>query len=812
VTLQNTSTHVAQATVNGSHATTFAVANAMTAGGDATFNGAGTGLTVTNASTLTGAVTATNAGNNIAGAFNGTVGAGTPSTGAFTTLSSTGTTTIDNTGGNAVNIGSGGTYTGTISIGDSATGNVSTTSIKGNVNFGGPVTFPAGSVSSASFGLAKNDIFIGDATSATADTAMMTQDVTLQNTSTHVAQATVNGSHATTFAVANAMTVGGDATFNGAGTGLTVTNATTLTGAVTATNASNTIAGAFNGTVGASTPSTGVFTTLTASGNANIDASPSSGGIVNIGNAAGPSTTNIYGTVSFGTAPTFPSGSVSNTELAHSTIGVTSTGSTLTVTGSPISLGSTGNVDLNLTTANTWTAQIAVQKNAIAITPTNAYIASNTTVSTNSVKVQMSPSYEMGAHVWGNGADSIMTWHIYNLPTSAAVPTSIIEFDEGNVAGGLSKEFSMSNGGVFSAATGYSINFANATSGHYLRGNGANYVDGTIQSGDLPSSLPSGETIPSPSISNPTFSGTVTLPAGSVTYTALPSEAANTLLGNPTGSAASTTTITLGTGLAFSSGALTISSPLPSGLTIPGATINGASAIGGTTTINTSGAITTTGGLTTSGGTANINSTSVGSPQNTNIDAGTATGGTVTIGNATSTTTFAGTVTFPAGSTGFETFRAKSADVVLTPSNTTLQVDPDLQLASLQSSATYEFSGVINYDASGTGGTTAADLKLALYFTGTATSIRWSVNQGGTAVSPSSVSGNSASPSTAVAITGFHVDPVAAGNTQSIFVSGVIVVAAAGTGTLEVEEAQNTSQAATTTIRANSFIRAIRVQ
>lgn len=39
---------------------------------------------------------------------------------------------------------------------------------------------------------------------------------------------------------------------------------------------------------------------------------------------------------------------------------------------------------------------------------------------------------------------------------------------------------------VISAATGYQINGASAATGHYLRGNGTNYVDNTIQASDVP--------------------------------------------------------------------------------------------------------------------------------------------------------------------------------------------------------------------------------------------------------------------------------------------------------------------------------------
>ena len=115
-----------------------------------------------------------------------------------------------------------------------------------------------------------------------------------------------------------------------------------------------------------------------------------------------------------------------------------------------------------------------------------------------------------------------------------------------------------------------------------------------------------------------------------LSLSSLPTEAANTLLGNPTGSTAATTTITLGTGLAFNTGALTISGTLPTGLILNGETI------GGTTTINTSGSIT--------GGAGSF--TTLSASGNTTLDASPSTGGTVNIGNATSTTTITGTVTY----------------------------------------------------------------------------------------------------------------------------------------------------------------------
>jgi hypothetical protein len=169
-------------------------------------------------------------------------------------------------------------------------------------------------------------------------------------------------------------------------------------------------------------------------------------------------------------------------------------------------------------------------------------------------------------------------------------------------------------------------------------------------------------------------------------------------------------------------------------------------------------------------------------------------------GNGALATPYVAALTW--SNSGSEVFAMHTATTNIT--STSLAVDPTLQL-TLVANATYEFSGVIAYDGAGTGGTTASNLNIAMHFaTGTLTSIRWSADQAGTAVSPSSITTDG------TAITSFHVDPVTATNDQSIFISGIIVVGATG-GTLEVEEALN-SAAGNTEILSNSFIRATRVQ
>lgn len=86
------------------------------------------------------------------------------------------------------------------------------------------------------------------------------------------------------------------------------------------------------------------------------------GGTALVSGGAGTTTTVLHGNASG--APSYgpvvngdiTDGTIQNVKLANSTIGVTSTNSTLNVTGSPISLGGSGNVDLNLNHSNAWNA------------------------------------------------------------------------------------------------------------------------------------------------------------------------------------------------------------------------------------------------------------------------------------------------------------------------------------------------------------------------------------------------------------------------------------------------------------------------
>ncbi len=356
VTLQNTTTHVAQATVNGSHATTFAVTNAETVG---------TTLGVTGLTTTSGGIT---------------------NTGALTT--SGGTTNINSTLAGSpqnTNIDASPATGGTNDIGNST----STTNIAGAVTFTGSVTLPAGSVSASSIGLANQNIFVGNSSgdaSAVAPTAnsVLITDATAPIGTPHWATTLPTG-----------LILGGE-TINGAST-------INITGAI-ATTSTLGVTGLTTATGGISVPSTAginnssTINTVVAS-TTNIDATTGAEGVINIGNNGGTtpldsSTTNIAGAlnisgttsftgpVTFTTAPTIPlttndlfvgvSGNATPLATANGGVLNTSSSGVPSITATP-TLGVAGTTAGTLTLASgaaAFTTQLATS----ATTPTASYI------------------------------------------------------------------------------------------------------------------------------------------------------------------------------------------------------------------------------------------------------------------------------------------------------------------------------------------------------------------------------------------------------------------------------------------------------
>jgi hypothetical protein len=117
------------------------------------------------------------------------------------------------------------------------------------------------------------------------------------------------------------------------------------------------------GSTGAGSTTT-INGTVSTTGSTNIDASPSTGGTNVIGNTT--STTDIYGNLTLepGTTLTLPSGSVTNADLAHSTIGTTSADGSITVPGTMTLGDAADNFVLNLANNNSWTGNQLLPANS----------------------------------------------------------------------------------------------------------------------------------------------------------------------------------------------------------------------------------------------------------------------------------------------------------------------------------------------------------------------------------------------------------------------------------------------------------------
>lgn len=100
---------------------------------------------------------------------------------------------------------------------------------------------------------------------------------------------------------------------------------------------------------------------------------------------------------------------------------------------------------------------------------------------------RFSPTIHYVSHLWNGTADNAV-----DVRTYAGGFNSIGQYNiDISVGGGTSSNVwsvdstGMASSNVFNAATGFQIGLL-AASGHYLRGNGTNYVDSTLLAGDLP--------------------------------------------------------------------------------------------------------------------------------------------------------------------------------------------------------------------------------------------------------------------------------------------------------------------------------------
>jgi hypothetical protein len=173
---------------------------------------------------------------------------------------------------------------------------------------------------------------------------------------------------------------------------------------------------------------------------------------------------------------------------------VSITSSTSNITVSPSPLTGTGTVDINLAYANNWTASDTVSM-AGATNSTNdgeAYITlQNTTHGENVVGkslTQSSPAIQFLGHVANTigGNDTTIYFYEWNSPQGSHFPSANLTWATGtDAAKDLTIVATLNQLGEYQVLQGFQIGGL-SSSGHYLRGNGTDYVDGTIQVGDVP--------------------------------------------------------------------------------------------------------------------------------------------------------------------------------------------------------------------------------------------------------------------------------------------------------------------------------------
>ncbi len=298
--------------------------------------------------------------------------------------------------------------------------------------------------------------------------------------------------------------------------------------------------------------------------------------------------------------------------------------------GSTLKVGSHV-LDIDLTHANAWTAAQTFNQAGIAATYTTGAFLANTTASTSGVPVQQSASLEFDSHVWNTTAtavDNTFNARQTFVPVSGLTPSALMNWDVNNNGGGWTNVMSLSSAGVLTATT-FAGNATTATtaanlSGSNLTGDVSNVANAVhvnsvqtgagasivtaintasgngqidaVNGGTGQSTYATGDILYASSSSalsrlavggantvlhggtTPGYSNIATgdIASGAVTYAKIQNVAASSLLGNPTGSPAAPSEITLGTGLGFSSTTLTntgVTSNLAgAGITVSGAT------------------------------------------------------------------------------------------------------------------------------------------------------------------------------------------------------------------------------------------------
>lgn len=195
--------------------------------------------------------------------------------------------------------------------------------------------------------------------------------------------------------------------------------------------------------------------------------------------------------------------------LTNKTYDTAGTGNVFRINGTAIS-AVTGTGSVMLGTSPSITTSATLSNSNIQAVSTDGFVIQNATVASAGVQ-QWSPRLHFIGQGWktnATAASQTVDWIAEVVPVQgAANPTSYLSFSSQINAGGYSGRLALfSSGaaslgsttdpnaaGVFNVSTGFRIGNA-AASAHYLRGDGTNYIDGTLQAGDMPGAVPTSVT------------------------------------------------------------------------------------------------------------------------------------------------------------------------------------------------------------------------------------------------------------------------------------------------------------------------------
>jgi hypothetical protein len=292
----------------------------------------------------------------------------------------------------------------------------------------------------------------------------------------------------------------------------------TVNGTLIALGASGTVTAAAGTLTGSTLNSTVVTSSLTSVGTIGTGVwqgtivAPTYGGT---GVNNGSSTITIGGNVAFSGAYTFTATLTNTTAVTFPTSGTLATTSQIPSAANPSAtiglsanngsastfMRSDASPALGVAIAPTWTGLHTHTPSQAANTEADAVYLLDGTAATSGNQ-QYSPAIHFQGQGWkttSTAASQSVDFRSYVVPTQgAAHPTGhlLIESQVNGAGYGASFSFSTAGGfststnevasGIIDATTGFTINNASATSGHYLRGNGTAYVDNTIQAGDVP--------------------------------------------------------------------------------------------------------------------------------------------------------------------------------------------------------------------------------------------------------------------------------------------------------------------------------------